>query len=151
MLRRADLCAREQGMRLMLRNIVAARARVCAMAGDRERARVLCDEAWELVGEAGEGLDDELVQLLRADMERRTSSLPRGNAGASGGVGSLTKRELEVAQVLARGLTNQQIADELFISVRTVETHVKRILSKLGVRSRGQVARWVLDQRPDEP
>jgi DNA-binding NarL/FixJ family response regulator len=52
--------------------------------------------------------------------------------------------------VLSRGLTNQQIADELFISVRTAETHVKRILSKLGLRSRTQVARWVLDRPPTD-
>lgn len=103
-----------------------------------------------MFAEASKDLDDHLTQMMRADMERRTSGLPRSGPVSSEAVRFLTKRELEVATVLSRGLTNQQIADELFISVRTAATHVKRILSKLGLRSRTQVARWVLDQRPTD-
>jgi DNA-binding NarL/FixJ family response regulator len=53
---------------------------------------------------------------------------------------ALTLREWEVADMVARGLTNRRIAEELHISERTVTTHVRRILKKLGVRSREQVA-----------
>ena len=52
----------------------------------------------------------------------------------------LTPRELEVAQLVVRGLSNRAIAAELVISEQTAETHVKRILSKLGVSSRTQAA-----------
>ena len=52
----------------------------------------------------------------------------------------LTRRELEVLRLLARGLSNRDIADELVISVRTADVHVSRILGKLGVRRRGQAS-----------
>ena len=56
---------------------------------------------------------------------------------------SLGKRELEVARLVAEGLSNKQIAARLFISDRTVATHVGNILNKLGFNSRAQVATWV--------
>ena len=52
----------------------------------------------------------------------------------------ITPRELEVARLLARGLSNRTIATELIISEQTAETHVKRILSKLRVSSRTEAA-----------
>ena len=56
---------------------------------------------------------------------------------------SLGKRELEVARLVAEGLSNKQIAARLFISDRTVATHVGNILNKLGFNSRAQVASWM--------
>ncbi|MBO0692229.1 MAG: response regulator transcription factor [Acidimicrobiaceae bacterium] len=56
--------------------------------------------------------------------------------------GPLSKRELEVARLLAEGLTNKEIGSRLFISERTVDTHVRKILDKLGFNSRSQVAAW---------
>lgn len=50
----------------------------------------------------------------------------------------LTKREFEVLQLIARGYSNQEIADELFITLKTVKTHVSNILSKLEVSDRTQ-------------
>jgi len=52
----------------------------------------------------------------------------------------LTGREQEVAELLAKGMTNRQIAAQLFISKRTADTHVQRILTKLGCSNRAQVA-----------
>lgn len=52
----------------------------------------------------------------------------------------LTSRENEVVQLISRGYTNQEIADELFITLKTVKTHVSNILSKLEVEDRTQVA-----------
>jgi len=61
--------------------------------------------------------------------------------------GGLTRRELEIAGLLAEGLSNKEIAARLVISQRTVETHVEHVLSKLGLTSRTQVGSWVAEQR----
>jgi DNA-binding NarL/FixJ family response regulator len=52
----------------------------------------------------------------------------------------LTRRELEVAHLIARGYTNRMIAEKLYISDSTVKVHVRHILSKLGARSRTELA-----------
>jgi DNA-binding NarL/FixJ family response regulator len=54
----------------------------------------------------------------------------------------LTAREREIALLLARGYSNRQLAEALVITERTAETHVKRILGKLELRSRHQVTEW---------
>ena len=59
----------------------------------------------------------------------------------------LTGRELEVAELVAEGLTNQAIARRLSIAPRTAEAHVENIRRKLQVRSRAQIAAWVTEQR----
>ena len=59
----------------------------------------------------------------------------------------LTGRELEVADLVAQGLTNQAIARRLSVAPRTAEAHVENIRRKLQVRSRAQIAAWVTEQR----
>jgi non-specific serine/threonine protein kinase len=59
----------------------------------------------------------------------------------------LTTREREVAQLVAQGYTNRHISDRLSISERTVSTHVGRILKKLELRSRSQLATWIAEQK----
>ncbi|AMW15502.1 LuxR family transcriptional regulator [Streptomyces qaidamensis] len=61
--------------------------------------------------------------------------------------GPLTRRETEVARLVAEGLANQQIADRLVIARRTAEGHVERILGKLGFSNRSQIASWMTAQR----
>ncbi|HET9493381.1 MAG TPA: alpha/beta fold hydrolase [Chloroflexia bacterium] len=58
----------------------------------------------------------------------------------------LTRREREVAALVAQGRSNREIADTLVLSERTVESHVSNILSKLGFRSRAQVSAWAVEQ-----
>jgi DNA-binding NarL/FixJ family response regulator len=59
----------------------------------------------------------------------------------------LTPREREVMRLLARGYTYREIAGELFISVKTVETHASNVLRKLQLSSRHQLTRWAADRR----
>jgi DNA-binding NarL/FixJ family response regulator len=61
----------------------------------------------------------------------------------SAGPGPLRQRETDVARLLAEGLTNKQIGTRLFISERTVDSHVRSILNKLGFSSRAQIAAWM--------
>jgi non-specific serine/threonine protein kinase len=63
---------------------------------------------------------------------------------------SLTKRETEIAALIAEGLTNRQIATKLYIAPRTAETHVDHILTKLQFRSRSQVAAWMVSTQTGE-
>jgi DNA-binding NarL/FixJ family response regulator len=57
--------------------------------------------------------------------------------------GPLAKREVEVARLVAEGLSNKQIGARLFISDPTVATHIRNIMNKLGVNSRAQIASWI--------
>lgn len=63
----------------------------------------------------------------------------RSHVGRKGS-GLLTDREVEILMLLARGLTNAEIARRLFISVKTAGNHVSNILTKIGVRSRTEAA-----------
>ncbi|MBI2324581.1 MAG: helix-turn-helix transcriptional regulator [Chloroflexi bacterium] len=58
---------------------------------------------------------------------------------------SLTGREREVAVLVAKGMTNREIAERLTLSVRTAESHVAGIRTKLGFRTRAQIAAWVTE------
>ncbi|MFE3058721.1 protein kinase [Nocardia sp. NPDC059239] len=60
---------------------------------------------------------------------------------------NLTKRELEVGELVAEGLTNKEIAARLVISLRTAQGHVEHLLTKLGFNSRAQIAAWIVEQR----
>jgi len=57
---------------------------------------------------------------------------------------SVTRRQYEVAQLVAQGLTNRDIASRLGISERSAESHVERIRDRLGFRSRSQIAAWIV-------
>jgi predicted ATPase/DNA-binding SARP family transcriptional activator/DNA-binding CsgD family transcriptional regulator len=78
----------------------------------------------------------------RPETSRKPPRVPTGNPLAAG----LTRRERELAVLIGRGLTNRRIAEKMAISERTVETHVSKILRKLGLRSRTQIATRVIEQ-----
>jgi DNA-binding NarL/FixJ family response regulator len=85
---------------------------------------------------------EELVSLaLREEAER----VPRRKDRR--GITELTRREREIADLVAEGLSNKDIATKLVISQRTAETHVEHILTKLGFTSRAQIAAWAAEQR----
>jgi DNA-binding CsgD family transcriptional regulator len=103
----------------------------------------------ELVNEslaAFERLWDELEQEAERELRRlglRRARRTRPGAPGAAGVASLTERELEVARLIVDRRTNPQIAAELFLSQKTVESHVRNLFTKLGVASRVEVARAV--------
>jgi DNA-binding NarL/FixJ family response regulator len=68
-------------------------------------------------------------------------------AATDAGLDQLTPREREVLRLLARGYAYKEIAAELFISVKTVETHASNVLRKLRLSSRHQLTRWAADRR----
>jgi predicted ATPase/DNA-binding CsgD family transcriptional regulator len=90
---------------------------------------------------AGEVVDFALTPA--GSIESTTARLVPPSDG--GPRSALTKREREVAELIARGLTNRQIAAELVITEGTAANHVKHILARLGVDSRVQIAAWAIE------
>jgi len=82
---------------------------------------------------------------LTAALEYALANEPE-EAWRTGPGQALTRREAEVAALVARGLTNRDVAARLCLSVRTVEVHVDRILTKLGFRTRTQLAAWAHEE-----
>ena len=102
----------------------------------------LDDARYRTCWEDGHMLDRE--QLLAAALEDALQANPRApTTAAAPDRDELSARELEVARLVASGLSNPAIAAELFLSVATVKTHVSHILAKLGLRSRVQLAGWL--------
>jgi DNA-binding NarL/FixJ family response regulator len=85
------------------------------------------------------GRDLDQVEAVALALGEQPSRHQEGAAAAA----PLGKREADVARLIAAGLTNRQIAARLFISERTVDAHVRAILTKLGFSTRAQVASWV--------
>ncbi|HTW06396.1 MAG TPA: helix-turn-helix transcriptional regulator [Acidimicrobiales bacterium] len=80
--------------------------------------------------------------------ERPPSSRPAGGQRLAFGWDSLTGTESRVAALVALGLTNRQVAKEAFMSRHTVDSHLRRIFRKLGIGSRVQLARLVVERGP---
>ena len=87
---------------------------------------------------AGDAADRELRQARAARAPAHAA-----REGRRHGIESLTERELEVARLVVDRRTNAQIAAELFLSPKTVETHIRHLFQKLEVSSRVEVARVV--------
>jgi len=85
-----------------------------------------------------------LSQPIPDESSIHLTSLPSKREAEKQKFGGLTARERQVAAQIAYGKSNQEIAAELFIGLKTVEAHVTRILSKLGFTSRAQVAAWAV-------
>ena len=117
-----------------------ARARVeLARAVAAERPEVAVAEATAAL-EAFEHLEARRDADAAAALLRELGA--PGRAGGTNKGGVLTRREADVLELLGHGLSNAQIGDRLFISRKTVEHHVGRVLAKLGLRSRGEAAAY---------
>ena len=111
-----------------------------ALAGERRSAAIQeLEAAAGLADEAGaRRVQDEAVRELRKLGKR----VGRGGRRAPGGddMGALSDREREIAGLVAQGYTNKDIAAQLFLSDKTVESHLSRTFAKLDVRSRAALA-----------
>jgi DNA-binding CsgD family transcriptional regulator/pimeloyl-ACP methyl ester carboxylesterase len=107
-----------------------------ALAALIPHARLRFVEGDGVYGDAEEGLaaiDEFLQEVLAPDAE-------------SGVLGRLSARQREVLQLLARGKSNREIADELVLSERTIERHVSDLYSKIGVRNRAEATGFALSK-----
>uniref|UniRef100_UPI0018D190ED helix-turn-helix domain-containing protein n=1 Tax=Streptomyces clavuligerus TaxID=1901 RepID=UPI0018D190ED len=126
-------------------------AAVRAALGEPAAARELLQQALERYARLGAAWDARrAVGRLRA-LGVRTGPRAARNGRPSTGWAALTPAELRVAHRVAQGRSNPEIAAELFLSPRTVQTHVSSILTKLGARSRTEVARQAAERSSQHP
>ena len=135
----------------------AAEARLRSVGSHRPSAYKASRERWlgaaqrKLGGRArilaakGARLDDAQVVSFVLSNADDVAGIADGEAHEA-----LSKRELEVAELLALGLTNRQISSRLSLSERTIDAHAEHIRNKLGVRSRAQIAAWVMRRGRDQ-
>ncbi|WP_449407386.1 helix-turn-helix transcriptional regulator [Microbacterium maritypicum] len=110
-------------------------ARALVAAGERTDAARVLAEAARIAGDLGH---DRLIRDVGAYAEAAGLRAPVAVGGSE--TEALTARERQVLDLLAEGLSNRQIGERLFISVKTVSVHVSAVLRKLGVSSRTEAA-----------
>lgn len=112
-----------------------------------EAARtVLGDTAYMFAWSVGQRMSiDQAIEYVCAVTKSASSPV---ESSVITPLARLTRREREVAALVARGLSNRAIAEELVVSTRTIEGHVERLRGKLSLRSRAQLAAWVVRHGP---
>jgi DNA-binding NarL/FixJ family response regulator len=113
--------------------LVAAAA--VAARGDPRAARELVERARAIVPVGATRIAAELATLAERYDDVAVAATPNPEV-----VAALTKAERRVAEAVAAGRTNREVADHLFVSVKTVDFHLQAIYRKLGVRSRTELA-----------
>jgi DNA-binding NarL/FixJ family response regulator len=124
-------------------------ARALVGSGDSAGAAVEVEAAKATFERLGVVPDLARCEAVMARLRGTTSDSAESNSRprlVTGNFEKLTRRESEVARLVAEGLTNRQIAARLVLSVRTVETHVDRTMGKLDFHSRSQLAAWVVQE-----
>ena len=127
-----------------------------ALRGEHEQRLAALREALGEASFAATLAEGEAMSLEEAvDLALGATGVPAGGARAPGArrtndadgpAAGLTPRQLEVARLVAGGLSSREIAAGLSITERTAENHVEHILSRLGFRSRVQIATWAVEQ-----
>lgn len=102
--------------------------------GDEENARTIAHEVIENTEKIG-------MVFLHQKTEKLLRRIPDGGGAYPGG---LTEREVDVMRLVAEGLTNNGIGDKLFISSKTVGTHMKHIFAKIGVSNRTEASAYAI-------
>jgi predicted ATPase/DNA-binding CsgD family transcriptional regulator len=139
-----------QNVRTELWRIKAGLGRVYQAAGRLEEAAACKSEAQQLIQQLAKYVPREELRrqfLSRAMAELEAERPLRSHTTGPEPYGGLTPRQLQVAGEVALGKTNVEIAESLNITVKTVETHISRIFSKLGFTSRTQVAVWAVEEK----
>lgn len=97
---------------------------------------------------------DELVAQIEASLKQASRMMQKQSNPLEGELSvqvpfdvDLTPTETKVIQLVAKGMSNREIADDLSVSQRTVESHVSNMLGKTGLNNRTELARWAIEQR----
>jgi DNA-binding CsgD family transcriptional regulator len=116
---------------------------------DREGGVALLGRALELYLALGADWDARRVRGRLADLGVRRRIVLARESGS--GLPSLTGAETQVARLVSDGITNREIADRLFLSPHTVNSHLRHIYSKLAINSRAELARMLAEQEAGGP
>jgi DNA-binding CsgD family transcriptional regulator len=148
-LQNARTTALKHGLRPLLWRICLTQGKLAHSQRRYEEAERQFAEALELLEDLASRLPDQTLQRhflqhAQALFPRRRQPSPHRLTKKT--FEGLTQRERAVAALIARGKSNRQIADQLFVAPRTIETHVHSILSKLGFTSRAQIAVWAAEK-----
>ena len=149
MLRAAQETARAQGLRPSLWRIGVALGRLYQNQGRREEAEQAFASTRTIIEEIAANVPDE--QVREEFLRQAIAMLPHVRSlspdrAAKQTFGGLTMREREVATLIAQGKINREIAEDLVVSERTVESHVSNIMFKLGLHSRRQIRDWAVEK-----
>jgi DNA-binding CsgD family transcriptional regulator len=148
-LRAAQEAAHAQGLRPFQWRICISLGWLYQNQGCQEDAEQVFSSAQTVIEELAANVADE--QQRKQFLSQATAMLPQKRAltpgrAAKEAFGGLTAREREVATLIAQGRMNREIAEDLVVSERTVESHVSNIMYKLGVQSRRQIRVWAIEK-----
>jgi len=131
--------------------------RICVALGKLYQAQGLHEEAEQALATARAMIEELAADVpdeqLRAHfLAQATTMVPQKRSLTAGraarqAYGGLTEREVEVLRLLATGLTDAQIAEQLVLSLHTVHAHLRTIYSKLGVTSRSAATRYAFEHQ----
>jgi DNA-binding CsgD family transcriptional regulator len=139
---------RAAGVRVELAEALEDLAVMLAEHGDIGQAKQVMGEALDLYGEFG-----ALWDIRRAEATMRRYGIRRGVRGArpkraTQGWDALTPTEHKIALLVAAGRSTSEIAQSMFLTRRTAQTHISHVLAKLGMRSRVEIAREAFNRDP---
>lgn len=141
--------AEERGARPLLWQVLRALGHAYQRTGQRKEAqgaftatRAVVEAVASTIGAVP--LREQFVHNALATLPQARPPSPGRTVAAQ--FGGLTAREREVTMLIARGKSNQEIADGLVVSKRTIETHIGNIMAKLGLATRAQIAVWASEE-----
>lgn len=146
---KAQQSAAAQGAKSLLWRIQSGLAQLYLRQRRRSQAEAALLEAQTLIEELATNVSDDMIRenfVSRAFKLLPELSPLTPRRAAKRAYGGLTRRERQVAALVAQGKSNREIAEALIVSERTAATHVGNILNKLGYSSRAQIAGWAVEK-----